>query len=381
LGVCPSAVSAAPRKDKPAPLPTILPAEAAWTVTLPAPPSAGAAMDRQFIYAPLQSDQIVALERKSGRIAWQRAGKADWPLLVRDGVIYAAADNVIRAIDARTGEPRWEATLPRDVMGPLRVDNGLVLAMMSPDGVLAYRVSDGRLAWQHSLGGRAGTTLMTSGDDMVYLTAPEGRLIALSLADGRTRWDIRLPGTLSQPAAARDRVFVGSNDNTFYALNRSGHLEWKWRSGGDVIGADADARAVYFASLDNIVRSVNRGNGNQRWQKDTGTRPVAPPVVVGPVVVVPGVGATLSAFSTLTGAPVGSFTPPGAAEFKGDPLLDPNLLPFEVAAAILTRDGRVIALRPTGMMFREAPSAPFVQLPGRRLDRESPPFIASDESP
>lgn len=216
---------------------------------------------------------------------------------------------------------------------------------------------------------------MTADAIGVHVTAPGGRVIELSLEDGRPRWEVRIPGTPSVPASAHDRVFVGSTDNVFYAFDaRSGRLAWKWRSGGDVIGAAADLHAVYFASLDNILRSVNRGNGNQRWQKDTGTRPIAPPVVVGPVVIVPGVGANLLAFSALTGAPVGGFTPGGAAEFKGDPLLDPVLRPFAVAAAVITRDGRVIALRPTGMLFREAAPAPFVQLPGRRLDREPPPF-------
>ena len=338
-------------------------------------------MDRDFIYVPLQGDQLVALDRQSGDIAWQRDGKADWPLVAADGVLYAAADTQIQALNPADGEPIWTVSLERPVMGPLRVQGSLVIALMTPDDVYAFRTSDGAMIWRHSLGGTGGATQMTADADGVYVTAPGGRVIELSLADGTSRWETMIPGTPSAPAAAHDRVFVGSTDNFFYAFDaRSGHLAWKWRSGGDVIGAATDLHAVYFASLDNILRSVNRGNGNQRWQKDTGTRPVAPPVVVGPVVVVPGVAANLLAFSVLTGAPVGAFAPPGSAEFKGDPLLDPELRPFEVAVVIITRDGRVIGLRPTGMLFREQPPAPFQQLPGRRLTREPAPFTVSEES-
>ena len=50
-----------------------------------------------------------------------------------------------------------------------------------------------------------------------------------------------------------------------------------------MIGAAADGELVYFASLDNIIRAVNRGNGNQRWKKPTGTRPIGPPLAFGGV--------------------------------------------------------------------------------------------------
>ena len=41
-----------------------------------------------------------------------------------------------------------------------------------------------------------------------------------------------------------------------------------------MVGAAVDGDVVFFASLDNIVRAVNRGNGNQRWSKPPSTRPV-----------------------------------------------------------------------------------------------------------
>jgi outer membrane protein assembly factor BamB len=332
---------------------------------------------------PLKDGGIVALDRQTGGMDWRNDTNADWPLVVDGGVLYGASSREIFAVDAASGEVKWQASLVRAVLAPVGLQQGLVVAVMDPDTVIAYHASTGQPAWQHSLGATAGAIRVTVGSDGVYLAAPQGRLVALSLADGHQLWALTIPGALTPPASTRDRVFIGSSDNVFYALNsRNGHLEWKWRTGGDVVGATADRDAAYFVSLDNILRAVNRGNGNQRWQKDTGTRPTGAPHVVGPIVVVPGVAATLSAFSVLTGAPVGSFSPPSSAEleFEGDPMFDPVLLPFEVAAAILTRDGRVIALRPTGMMFREAPPAALTQLPGRTLEKERPPVVPPEES-
>lgn len=360
------------------PPPTVLPAEVAWTLTLPAAPAAGAAMDAERIFVPLENGELTVLDRRTGANVWQGALNVTCPLTVEEGVLLAAGGTHLRALDAASGTLLWDVEVERPLEGKPHLQDGLAVVLMEPDDVLAYRVTDGSLVWRRSTGGTSGARQMTVGTDSAYLTAPKGHVIALSLENGHPLWDTVIPGALSAPAAAKNRVFVGSDDNFFYALAAdSGHLEWRWRAGGDVIGADADKDAVYFASLDNELRGVNRDNGNQRWQKDTGTRPVGPPRVAGPVVIVPGVaptGMTISAFSVLTGAAVGTFAPPGAAEFEGEPLVDPRLLPFEVAAAVLTRDGRLFALRPIGMTFRETPPAPFVQLPGRRLDREAPPF-------
>jgi outer membrane protein assembly factor BamB len=335
-------------------------------------------MDAERIYVPLENGALTVVDRQTGANVWQGAMDVTCPLTVEEGVLLAAGGTHLRALDAASGTLLWEVEVDRPLQGKPRLQDGLAVVLMDPDDVMAYRVTDGSLVWRRSTGGASGERQMTVGPDGVYLSAPQGHVIALSLVDGHPLWDTVIPGVLSAPAAGKDRVFVGSDDNFFYALSAdSGRLAWRWRAGGDVVGSDADTDAAYFASLDNELRAVNRDNGNQRWQKDTGTRPVGPPRVAGPVVIVAGVaptGMTISAFSVLTGAVVGTFTPPGAAEFEGEPLVDPRLLPFEVAAAVLTRDGRLFALRPIGMTFRETAPAPFVQLPGRRLDREPPPF-------
>ena len=194
-------------------------------------------------------------------------------------------------------------------------------------------------------------------------------MVALALETGEPLWEQKLTGTISEPAVARDRVFVGSTDNFFYAFDDdSGRLEWKWRNGGDVIGAAADGDVVYFASLDNIIRAVNRGNGNQRWKKPTGTRPVLPPRAFGGIVMLPGLMPAVTVFIGETGVVMG--THGAAGNLVGTPLVDPVLKPFRVGLVTITREGVVEALRPTGIMFREAALVPITLLPGKPLARE-----------
>ena len=79
--------------------------------------------------------------------------------------------------------------------------------------------------------------------------------------------------------------------------------------GGDVTGADADAKAVYYTSLDAVVRAVNPGNGHQRWKRDVGTRAPVGPIALDGTVLVTGLSPCSSAFEPLKGTPLGHLRP------------------------------------------------------------------------
>jgi outer membrane protein assembly factor BamB len=369
-GTCPQLAAAAPKPPR-LPPPALLPGDVAWQLTLPAGPAAPGAMDGAHVYLSLDSDQIAAYDRETGKLVWMRDVESAWPPLSDGATVYVAASDEVHALDAATGDTRWRVPIMRKAMAPMTLAGGMLIVLMEPDDVLAFRRSDGAALWRSSLGGTVDTFAATAGTAL-YVTASKGRVIALSLIDGKPIWEQMLPATIGRPAAAPDRVFVGSTNNFLYALDAgNGKLAWKWRSGGDVIGAGATKDDVYFASLDNVLRAVKRGNGNQRWRKSTPTRPIAPPRVLGAEVLVIGLSPSLSTFDALTGNPVNTYAAPG--ELEGEPLVDPDLRPFRVAVVVVTRDGRVVALRPQSTAFREAPAVPLTTLPGKPLTREAQP--------
>ena len=361
------AIARAWRDAKPAPVP-LVGTEAAWTVTLPAAPSAPGALDDRRVYVPLRSNLLVALNRETGVLEWSRPIDTTSPLLAADGSLYVVQAGRIHALDVQNGSDRWAVPVEGAIAAPLAWDSGSVIAIATPGEAFAFRGSDGQLAWRRPLGA-ASSHRAVPGGGTLYFSLADGRLLALASATGQPVWEQRVAGTISEPAVARDRVFVGSTDNFFYAFDAdTGRPEWKWRNGGDVIGAAADGDLVYFVSLDNIVRAVNRGNGNQRWKKPTGTRPVGPPRAFGGVVVVPGLMPAITVFVGQTGAVMG--TQAAAGDLVGPPLIDPAPKPFQVSLVSITREGVVEALRPAGLMFREAALIPMTALPGRSLVRE-----------
>ena len=325
-------------------------------------------MDDERIYVPLQSEELTALNRETGDVVWVRPIESAWPPVVHDGVVYLAASDELHALAASTGETLWRAPLER-LAAPIVYDTGWLVAVVEPGEVVAMRAADGRQLWRQGLGAAARSRAVAGDDNALYFTLADGRVVSLNLSDGSKRWEQQLPQMLSEPAAAEDRVFIGSTDNFFYALDADdGSLQWKWRSGGDVVGAAATDDVVFITSLDNIIRGVNRGNGNQRWRKATPSRPTIPPRALAGVALVTGIDNSVTAFVARTGEEAGTYEAP--ADLQGPPLIDPVLKPYRVAAAVVMRDGRVAGLYPVAMLFRDQPVTPLAALPGRVLQRE-----------
>lgn len=363
----------------------LLPVERAWFVSLPIAPGAGGALDDERVYIPLRDEWLMALDRETGTVAWTREFEANSVPLARDHTVFVASRGAIRALDAATGEDRWTTPIGSTVTAPLVWDSGSLIAVAQGGTVIAVRASDGQELWRRALGSSTVHPPVPGGSDALYLSLADGRVVALRLIDGTVLWEQKLPGTLSEPAVAPRRVFVGSTDNFFYALDAEhGKLEWKWRGGGDVIGAAYDGDLIYFASLDNIIRAVNPGNGNQRWKKETGTRPILPPRAFGGIIVLPGVAPTVTVLVAKTGAVMAVHSaqaPDGRAQpLLGAPLFDSAVTPFRVALVTITRDGLVEGLRPTAMQFREPANAPLGPLPGRPLTREATPNATTPNS-
>lgn len=368
LGFCPEA-DAAQRNTAHKPLlAPLLPAEEAWNALLPSPASAAGAMDDQRVYVPLQSGQIVAINRETGVTAWSFDLMSAWPPMVSGGIVFAASTNELLALRAASGELLWRISLDVEVMVAPALQGTAIVVLLKPDQLRALRLSDGSEAWRRTIATPSATPAM-AGDEAGVVVASGNRVSRFASNDGRLLWERELGGSLTSPALSGDRIFVGSTDNYLYALDSSsGRLLWRFGAGGDVVGATADDRFVYFAALDNLLRALRRGNGNQVWKRDLTTRTIAPPSTFGGIVVVSGNNPALAAFDAMTGDPADKFEL--AADVQGVPLVDTTLVPFRVAMIVITRDGRAIGLRPTRMMFREPALAPLQGLPGKPLSRE-----------
>jgi outer membrane protein assembly factor BamB len=364
-------VTAAPRPKKLPPEPApLLPAEQAWMFMLDMPPSAAGAMDEDRIYVPVQGGTVRAFERETGKEVWMAPVEGAWPPAIGGGRVYVAGRDTLTALDAATGDELWVQRLEQPHTIAPAWNTGWLITSSDAGEAIAIRADDGEIVWRRSLGAASRHAALATASSLLILALDGGRVVALNLMTGETLWEETLPGTLSAPALAKDRVFIGTTNNFLYALDpEDGRVVWKWRTGGDVIGAAVDANIVYVASLDNILRAVNRNNGNQRWKTEIPTRPSVPPIAFGDIVVLAGVAPQLDSFVGKTGAVQGNYRAP--SDLQGAPLIDRTLTPYRVGIVVITRDGTMIGLRPVQMMLRDPALVPLVApLPGKALPRE-----------
>ena len=348
-------------------------------------------MDDAHVYVPLQdvtttvdgeavvkpgTASVAALHRQTGLVAWTQPLQSAVPPLAAQGVVYVATTDAVHALDPMTGASRWSIPTGKPVRGEMLLRASMLVALLSPDELIAVDTEKREIAWRASVADTA-TVSMAADDAALYLTSGS-RIFARRLGDGSEAWERTLTGTLGPPATGEDRVLVGSTTDTLWALDPdSGEDEWVWPRrifGGDIIGAHIDGDVAYVTSADNIVRALNRGNGSQLWKAALPTRPVmAPRSFFGAVAVVGHAPTALATFVARTGAAVSTWSAPSDAVLLGPPLIDEQLKPYRVAMAVILRDGRVIGVRPTAMVFPEPKPAPLTALPGRVQAREAAP--------
>jgi outer membrane protein assembly factor BamB len=99
------------------------------------------------------------------------------------------------------------------------------------------------------------------------------------------KWSFETGGrVVSSPVVAGNKLFIGSDDSTLYALDvEDGSLLWKFQTGGRVSSSAAvDENRVYVISFDGFVYCVDAETGKEIWKfKTAGERVFAAPGIHG----------------------------------------------------------------------------------------------------
>ncbi len=331
----------------------------------------GAALDGPRVFVALKSGELRALDLATGTILWAVPRIVAGPLAAGDGLVFVQRDAAVVGHDAVTGMERWLVPLPDSLAAPLTMRAGVLLAATAAGDVLGLRPVDGHQLWRRALGSPVRGHAAADAGQRLFVALQDGRAVALDPATGAVLWTRTLGGDLSEPLAYQGRVYVGSTANLFYALDASnGRVHWKWRAGGDIAGPSAaDTDRVYFLSLDNVLRAVSRGGGNQHWRKDLPTRPSGGPMLAGHTVFIAGVAPELDGFSVVDGSAAGRYE--ADSELAGPPILRSGAKEGEPALIVVSREGKVTALAPEPMLPIQDPvlaappyDAPPFGLPG-----------------
>lgn len=193
------------------------------------------------------------------------------------GQVVVVGDRSVVALDAVTGDVRWEASRSGGPAGPAAVAGDLVIHG-SGEGfaasVVGRALADGRERWRFRTGAAALGGLTADGD-RVYVGTRAGEVVALRLTDGDAAWRFRTSGRVeTAPAVAEGRVVVvaenfRSGEASVVALEaETGRRAWTFSPEGPSVGASSAAIAggeVFVGLGDGQVHALDLRTGAERW--------------------------------------------------------------------------------------------------------------------
>jgi outer membrane protein assembly factor BamB len=151
---------------------------------------------------------------------------------IEDGVIYGGAfGGNVYAYELATHSELWRADSGVDALAPVTVADGLVLVpgvgQTERGGVVALEATTGEERWHFIPADGLIMGSVTIADGLVYLSANNGTIHAINLADGTTAWtesygnegfgDSAVFAARSSPVFAAGALYVAGTDGTLLA--------------------------------------------------------------------------------------------------------------------------------------------------------------------
>jgi outer membrane protein assembly factor BamB len=137
-----------------------------------------------------------------------------------------------------------------------------------PDFSINDRFKQVRESWQFSSDANIISTPAVS-KDRVMVGNQDGRMLCLSLKDGKKLWDYMTSGPIfSSPAVTAESVVFGSSDGNVYCLDvKNGNLKWKKTTAASVLGCPLIVNdTIFIGGSDHSFYALDLKSGNTIWK-------------------------------------------------------------------------------------------------------------------
>jgi len=195
------------------------------------------------------------------------------PALGETVVAVGVAERVVALLDRATGQVLWRTRLRGAIhAGPLLEEERLYVATEAPEGrVYALRLRDGRTLWSTKMESVVAPLALER--DAIYAATERGTVLRLGVESGAVAWRRRLPGAVrAAPVATPFGLAVATAADTLYLLDKtSGEVRARLATPGTVLAAPALAESrLYFGTTGGHVLAVELPGLAVAWDHPAG---------------------------------------------------------------------------------------------------------------
>lgn len=219
-----------------------------WTDGVPAKISGGMSVAYETVFFGTENGEVYALDAKTGETKWQTNVRGEVlaaPAVEENVVVVSTGSGIVHALDAVNGEEKWtyESDVPalslRGISAPTAAGGGAIVG--TANGRIAVNLLEsGQTAWEQTVGTPSGATELDRIVDVdgkplvlggtVFAISYEGTLAAIELRSGRMLWK-REYGSFRRASVSGNSLYLVDVNSTIYALDRRNGIElWSQRA-------------------------------------------------------------------------------------------------------------------------------------------------------
>lgn len=334
------------------------------------------------VFAASRQGEIKAFDQATGKVVWERdfaeynrsgfigsmvnmwssgtsAKIAGGMSVAYETVYFGSEDGVVYALDANTGDPKWQTSIPGEVLAPPALDEGIALVNTGAGILFALDAETGEELWRQesevpplSLRGISAPAAANGG---AIVGTPDGKISVSIMETGQTAWEQtiaaptgateleRIVDIDSSPIVFGGTIFTVSFNGTLAAIDlRSGRVLWK-REYGSYRNVTLSGNSLFVVDNNSNVYALDRRNGVELWSHGSlRKRSLTAATPVGDYVVAGDNWGFLHWFSQADGTIVARMDIGGDDEDEAiyiAPVASGDML------YIQTRDGQILAIR------------------------------------
>ena len=153
------------------------------------------------------------------------------PIIAAGKAYFGALNGVMYAVDALTGDNRWDFTTGGPVLGSAAYDNNTIIVGSMDGKIYGLDANNGSLKWSYQTGGGINVPPVVS-QGVAFVGSRDGNMYAFNVSTGSLLWSYSTFNSapiIAPPAISEDgqTLLFGAENMFFYSLNTSSGQE-KW---------------------------------------------------------------------------------------------------------------------------------------------------------